>query len=968
MYPRTAVDNAKAVRQNAHTLQGQLAAAAGKKFARHMPTAVGAWLCGLYDSDRSVVEATQNALRQVFNTPEKIQNIRKAYQQPILEYCRSAIDKESAQTLSDERTVSKDDAEAKYSRVISACISLLGSLLANLQQEELAKHQSDYESLLGDKKLWEFASYGDASIRRSTHRFLKTCLAKEPGRSIASKYSKPLILCPEAVQANLDSISKSYLSVALNSDQTSSAFDYVDTITLLTQQFPAVWTAHYKSKTTADRRLRQFLRKGSQSGPREFWSRMRDLFAALPKEVLPGNAADAAELLGALHGGITRKDESRMSLESAFAAYLDITDSISKTLLEDDQMKLLREMVLPLLTQYLRPSADNSQWNLPPQPVKVLARTMHLKAMPAILEERWPEFTQQFVGDIKTSAPEQSKDYERSQTSLIRQATRLFLLQEQAATGCSDLLRDVFGQSNSTIVSEALSVMRNRNGKPYGAAGVISEFLVHGLPFDEATKHQLSDFIHNNLPGLILSPSSSYLVDMLYLSPDSTGTVPKDAWTAAVKTIMKEPDSPHKAKALEAILTSDRIPKSFDLATEDAELQQYIKASVQGAVEGSLEWDSFNRILQSPAKILSPTTTDEVLATMTQSLSLSQQAPYALQGLRQIVRQSPSMLKAFLSTPQGSHLLQGLLLASESPSDDIAQSASSVSASIRTVLAAGTDTKQSVYDLIQQGLREATKTSVSVETLVDLAKQLVQPGSSWEEMAKVFPSVRDWASALSPFKAVPPKTSLAITNPLGGAIYLIDPNDDDKSRANKIPTDADGYSSAYRIAQYVTRLFKESELFPITKVPDDSNETRDNVFGLISDTIQLADDNLGLAGANGLWAEYNLDTEAEAAAFISDAQAIVQAYLKLEKETVSDPATFAAWFDWATEQLTHVDAAPSAHAYYSVRGTSVRVSDAIELFGWKNSDTARMQEVLRSIRKSKGECPSIWRPANQSDM
>jgi hypothetical protein len=181
-YPRTSIDNAKAVRQNAHQLQGQLAASSGKRFAKYMPQSVAAWLCGLYDSDRSVVEAAQSSLRQVFSTPEKIQNIRKAYQQPILEYCRDAIDKESATTLSDERTVSSDDAEAKYSRVISACISLLGSLLANLQREELSKYQSDYESLLGDNKLWEFASYNDVSIRRSLHRFLKTCLAKEPGQ------------------------------------------------------------------------------------------------------------------------------------------------------------------------------------------------------------------------------------------------------------------------------------------------------------------------------------------------------------------------------------------------------------------------------------------------------------------------------------------------------------------------------------------------------------------------------------------------------------------------------------------------------------------------------------------------------------------------------------------------------------------------------------------------------------------
>jgi hypothetical protein len=182
IYPRTSIDNSKSVRQNAHILHGQIAASSGKRIAKYMPQSVAAWLCGLYDSDRSVVEATLSSLRQVFNTPEKIQNIRRAYQQPILEYCRDAIDKESATTLSDERTVTPDDAEAKYSRVISACIALLGSLLVNLQREELSKHQADYEALLGDKKLWEFSSYNDASIRRSLHRFLKTCLAKEPGK------------------------------------------------------------------------------------------------------------------------------------------------------------------------------------------------------------------------------------------------------------------------------------------------------------------------------------------------------------------------------------------------------------------------------------------------------------------------------------------------------------------------------------------------------------------------------------------------------------------------------------------------------------------------------------------------------------------------------------------------------------------------------------------------------------------
>lgn len=209
MYPRASIDNGRFVRSNAHTLQGQLAAAAGKRFAKYMPKSVGAWLCGLYDSDRSVVDATQNSLRRIFTTPEKIQNIRRAYQQPILEYCRDAIDKETVKTLSDERTVNADDAEAKYSRVVSACISLLGSLLSNLKPEELSKYQADYESLLGDKKLWDFASHSDAFVRRAIHRFLRTCLEKQPGRLGYYTEAEHILITPRCCEEPFTSYQQS---------------------------------------------------------------------------------------------------------------------------------------------------------------------------------------------------------------------------------------------------------------------------------------------------------------------------------------------------------------------------------------------------------------------------------------------------------------------------------------------------------------------------------------------------------------------------------------------------------------------------------------------------------------------------------------------------------------------------------------------------------------------------------------
>jgi hypothetical protein len=738
----------------------------------------------------------------------------------------------------------------------------------------------------------------------------------------------------------------------LNSDQTSSAYDYVDAIALLSSAFPTVWTENYKSKTAVDRRLRQFLKRGSQSSRREFWSRLSDVFKAIPKEVLPSNGADAAELLGAFHSGIVRKDESRLSLETAFSAYLDITTLICGSLSEDDQRKLTTELVFPIISQYLRPTPEQSQWTVPHNSVGIVSKAMNVGGVFSTLQEEWPQYIQKFIDDIKTSAPEQSKDYERSQSSLIQQAIRIASLQEHVLKDqASTPLRDLFVQASSSIIAEALAVVKSRNGKPYGAAGAVAELLHRNKALvvsNKATEQVLESFIQNDLPGLILSPSSSQLADILYSFSDTSYF--KDAWSTTLKVALKGEDSSAKSTALEAILTSSKIPSSLDLASSDAELQQYVQKNVQAALQGKLEWDSFNRILQSPLKILSPVTTDEILSSMANSLSLSQQAPYALQGFRQIVKQNPSLLKSFLSTSQGSGLLQSLLLASESPNEVVSQEATAVNASIQTLLSAGSESKQSIYKVIQQGLRDASQTSVSVETLVDLAKQLVNPASSWDNVVGIFPIMDDWNTALLSFLNTSPKTSLAITNPLGSAVYLVQPPTSD-SDVKQTPRDADGYSPAYRTAQYVTRLFKMDGLFNPEMVP---MEVRSTLLRNITQTVQFAADNLGLAGANHLWAAYNTEVEAEASSFLFDASVFISEELKRQGTSWSGPSATSSLLAWATDLLSNNGSDPSATAYYTTRAYSVLVSDAIEMGGWNASQTPGLQENLKILRKVKG--------------
>jgi len=114
-------------------VQGHIAAAYGKRIARHMPKLVGAWLAGLYDNDRPVAKAARESFNRVFPIEDKMRAIWKVYHLPILEYSRGAILRETVQTLSDERTVSPDDAEAKYARVVGSNISVITHLIGKSQ-------------------------------------------------------------------------------------------------------------------------------------------------------------------------------------------------------------------------------------------------------------------------------------------------------------------------------------------------------------------------------------------------------------------------------------------------------------------------------------------------------------------------------------------------------------------------------------------------------------------------------------------------------------------------------------------------------------------------------------------------------------------------------------------------------------------------------------------------------------------
>lgn len=129
VYPRTSIDSSRRVRQLAHTLQGQIAISCGKRIAKCLPQLIGAWLAGLYENDKSVSRAAQQSFKLVFPSEEKFRSVWRVYQSDIVLFCGDVVQKETVNTLSDERTTSPDDAYSKYSRMLAAVVAIISNLL-----------------------------------------------------------------------------------------------------------------------------------------------------------------------------------------------------------------------------------------------------------------------------------------------------------------------------------------------------------------------------------------------------------------------------------------------------------------------------------------------------------------------------------------------------------------------------------------------------------------------------------------------------------------------------------------------------------------------------------------------------------------------------------------------------------------------------------------------------------------------
>ena len=674
---------------------------------KRLPKVVGAWLAGTFDRDRTVSRVATEGLSSFLTTEDKVLQFWRRCQQQILDYASDAF-KETSNTLSDERSTTADDAEAKYHRVLASSLSLVLNLLQKLDPSELDKQKDSYDQFFEDDKVWSTSTSKDTLLRRLSCQLLSISLDKRTDR----------------FGADLLRISKYFLAEGLKSSQSGSAADYVAVLVKLTEKFPSVWTSDYKGKRSPTSRLRSFLEKGSQGSSAKYWGSLGQLLDIIPVEILPADAQGASDFLKSMRAGITSRDEPRDTALDSWSAYLATFRIFIRRLEADDARdQLAREHVFPLTQHYLHPTLDTSIWASGSQlPILIKAYTSvttspfaHLQGTAKV---EWNRLKTEFQDRIRNSLPEASKDHEKSQKSVAEEGDRWFTLTgrildaHQKTIGSDKPIPDIPAEPSLGLLEESFVLLEARNWKPYGAAATVESsfkrapmLFNHPLSGTSKVLEQLEKTLLDNGEAFLKSPAAPYIFSSITLLAEIPEQRPQyeRIWKANITGLSEFSESADILPALTRLLSSKH---ASPLAQQEPGLQaELIKKCLMCAV-GSLEtaWGLFDATIAFD--ILTDAASKRLvkeLASRVQN-SLGQPVPGVIKALHIITQKRPELL----SQDDDTHvsLMTGLLSLSER------SDATSDVVNLRGLVENPASGSSRIATLIQQNVNDALPTSL----------------------------------------------------------------------------------------------------------------------------------------------------------------------------------------------------------------------------------------------------------------
>ena len=780
MYPKLAIDTSRNVRILTHKAQGIIYKILGKKSSKYLKDSIGPWLTGLYDTDKSVSNAAETALELVFPTKEKRDTLYSIFQKPLLEYIENVVNIESTNTLSDERFISKEEAEGKYNRVLRSNIGLLTDII-NREPKSVDENNQLIVKILENTNLYKSAYSSDSLLAKSTLQLVSTLINQ----------------CPDIAQQFLTQISTSLIIKGLSSSTPPIFIDLLQTIIVLTRKFPHSWSvAKFKTKSAYDVLL-GFIRHGSQRSGKYYWPSILALLSSLPSTISPYSdqspAGTTIETAEAIKEGITK--EMVVQLGTGWGAYLtviekivsgDTTKAVSRTVLKNSIKLIVDTFIMQegdVLDRDILMIVGKKLADLYGLEPEIMTESFEVILEDITLQKKNKSFLKKLLFCLRVWLDHINGDATRSVLGIFE-----------------GYLSKAFQCLNSDSTTTTTAADDDDEFRLYSASAILVTFDESIFAYDPSIVDQLGKFLQEHLSSHIVSEAAPDVVQILRLyaihnhSEDANKIVQKSV-ELAFNSIVRLSDLDKRSSLFPLILREYAI---FKNRTRPIPLASEYLLSVYSSIDSweiTNDWDSILFGICSHGIFVSEDVAHDLLKGISGlQLIKGKNVDKAVYTFSNLIKLDRTYFMEFIETEHGKQLVSQLWKLAEShPEAEGILNAIEDSATIPNDNSASSKSNKTLDSLTDGLLSEIERSSVdAIDISVQRGQRLLDQTHDPEAKLQLFEKLLFYTSGTWKYKLTmlfenQVSASLAVSNPLGSALAFVKSLTEDSKMLQIVP-------------------------------------------------------------------------------------------------------------------------------------------------------------------------------------
>ncbi|KAK4881955.1 hypothetical protein RN001_005274 [Aquatica leii] len=179
LYCALATDVDHKVREATHLAHQQVVSKSKRNLAPFLKQFAGPWFTSQYDTYAPAASAATKSFQDAF-PKNKIPEAIVYCQEEILAYICDNLTVHTAQTLSNPKTTTTEDAEAKYQRVLISSLHGYALYLQQLSTEQIEKQTDLNLKIISDSKFWKFVKHKVSAIKSAWFCVISSLCHKSP--------------------------------------------------------------------------------------------------------------------------------------------------------------------------------------------------------------------------------------------------------------------------------------------------------------------------------------------------------------------------------------------------------------------------------------------------------------------------------------------------------------------------------------------------------------------------------------------------------------------------------------------------------------------------------------------------------------------------------------------------------------------------------------------------------------------